>query len=88
MTPLEFLMMPVCLCACVPYVPMCITWCRVVLFQRGCLDVFILKGMPDVGLFTHLIIGHDGTGSQPGVLVVVARNCWRLRCVCMTGREA
>jgi len=37
-----------------------------VLFQRGCLDVFILKGMPDVGPFTHLIIGHDGTGPQPG----------------------
>jgi hypothetical protein len=36
------------------------------LFQRGCLDVFILKGVPDVGPFTHLIIGHDGAGPHPG----------------------
>jgi hypothetical protein len=36
------------------------------LFLRGCLDVFILKGMPDVGPYTHLIIGHDGSGPHPG----------------------
>jgi hypothetical protein len=38
------------------------------MFQRGCLDVFILRGMPDVGPFTHLIIGHDGAGAHPGML--------------------
>lgn len=42
------------------------------LFQRGCLDVFILKGLPDVGPLTHLTIGHDGAGPQPGALMIVA----------------
>lgn len=42
------------------------------LFQRGCLDVFILKGMPDVRPFTHLIIGHDGAGPHPGAHIPCA----------------
>ncbi|WIA17082.1 hypothetical protein OEZ85_013981 [Tetradesmus obliquus] len=35
------------------------------LFQRGSLDVFILRGLPDVGALTHLLIGHDGSGTHP-----------------------
>jgi hypothetical protein len=36
------------------------------MFQRGSLDVFVLRGLPDVGPFTHICIGHDGSGSHPG----------------------
>jgi hypothetical protein len=39
--------------------------CRA-LFQRGSLDVFILRGLPDVDALTHLLIGHDGSGTHPG----------------------
>eukprot|EP00878_Enallax_costatus_P040672 GHUV01047012.1.p1 GENE.GHUV01047012.1~~GHUV01047012.1.p1 ORF type:complete len:352 (+),score=79.91 GHUV01047012.1:271-1326(+) len=35
------------------------------MFQEGSQDLFILRGLPDVGAFTHLRIGHDGSGQHP-----------------------
>eukprot|EP00775_Hariotina_reticulata_P013432 gene13432-13560_t len=33
--------------------------------QRGALDVFVLRGLVDVGPLAYLNIGHDGSGSHP-----------------------
>jgi hypothetical protein len=35
-------------------------------FQRGALDIFVLRGLEDVGQLAFLNIGHDGSGSHPG----------------------
>lgn len=36
------------------------------MFQQGALDMFILRGLVDVGAFTYLRIGHDASGQNSG----------------------
>lgn len=49
------------------------------MFQQGSLDMFILRGLPEVGALIHLRIGHDGTGEHPGkprdLLLLLIRCC-------------
>jgi len=44
-------------------------------FQRGALDVFVLRGLVDVGPLAYLNIGHDGSGSHPGSVLCAALAC-------------
>lgn len=37
------------------------------MFQQGCLYVFLAKGLPDVGAFASIKIGHDGSGARNGM---------------------